>query len=72
MLKFVIFTGSMCLQLECIKTGTPMLFVPYLTEQYFWAKNYKATHNREYLDPLAPLKEHGTKIQDIDICERLG
>jgi hypothetical protein len=38
--KLVIFTGSLCLQNICLYHKTPMLFVPLLTEQYFWAKNY--------------------------------
>lgn len=38
--QLVIFTGSVCLQNLCLYYRTPMLFVPILTEQYFWAKNY--------------------------------
>jgi hypothetical protein len=37
----VVFTGSICLQNICLYHKVPMLFVPILTEQYFWAKNYK-------------------------------
>jgi UDP:flavonoid glycosyltransferase YjiC (YdhE family) len=37
----VVFTGSMCLQHACLRARTPMLFVPLLTEQFFWAKNYQ-------------------------------
>lgn len=37
----VVFTGSVCLQTVCHHNSTPMLFVPVLAEQFFWARNYK-------------------------------
>jgi hypothetical protein len=37
----VVFTGSVCLQNVCLRHATPMLFVPVLAEQFFWARNYK-------------------------------
>jgi len=39
--KLVVFAGSLCLQNLCLYHKVPMLFVPLLTEQFFWAKNYK-------------------------------
>lgn len=48
--SLVVFTGSLCLQNTCLVHGTPMLFVPLLTEQFFWAKNYQAMTGRPFLD----------------------
>ena len=45
----VAFTGSMCLQLKCLISRVPMIFVPLLTEQYFWAKNYKHFTGMPYI-----------------------
>lgn len=50
----VVFTGSMCLQLVCLQNATPMLFVPYLTEQYLWAKNYEAFTHVPYVSVDEP------------------
>ncbi len=38
--RLVIFTGSACLLNLCYYYKVPMHFLPVLTEQYFWAKNY--------------------------------
>lgn len=51
--SLVVFTGSMCLQLVCHRSLTPMLMVPYLTEQYFWAKNYESLTGVPYVDVKA-------------------
>jgi hypothetical protein len=48
----VIFTGSICLQNICASHGVPMLFVPFLPEQYFWAKNYIDLAQVHYIDPV--------------------
>ncbi len=39
--SLVVFTGSLCLQAACARSATPMLLVPLLTEQRFWALNLK-------------------------------
>lgn len=39
--KLVIFTGSVCLQNICFYHKVPMLFLPLLSEQFFWSWNYK-------------------------------
>lgn len=49
-LGLVVFTGSMCLQLTCLQARVPMLFVPFLTEQYFWSKNYEFHTGVPYVD----------------------
>lgn len=48
--SLVVFTGSMCLQTVCLRNRTPMVFVPTLTEQYFWAKNYERFTGMPYID----------------------
>lgn len=47
----VVFTGSLCLQNACLAHGVPMLFVPLLTEQHFWARNYEARAGVPAVDP---------------------
>jgi len=39
--KLVVFTGSACLANVCFYNQVPMHFLPLLTEQYFWARNYQ-------------------------------
>lgn len=46
----VAFTGSLCLQMSCYRYAVPMLYVPVLTEQYFWAKNYQHFTRVRYVD----------------------
>jgi hypothetical protein len=47
--KLVIFTGSACLQNVCFYNSIPMCYIPLLTEQFFWAKNYEYNTNVRYL-----------------------
>ena len=49
--KLVVFTGSLCLQTLCMYHMIPMLFVPLLAEQYFWAKNYKHFTGVGFVNP---------------------
>lgn len=57
--RLVVFTGSVCLQNICLYHRTPMLFVPLLTEQFFWAKNYQyQTHIPFVTLPEVPGVEH--------------
>jgi hypothetical protein len=48
--KLVVFTGSACLQNICMYHGVPMLFVPQLNEQFFWARLYKRNAGVEYVN----------------------
>lgn len=48
--KLVCFTGSICLQNICYRYNCRMLFVPYIPEQYFWAKIYKMHTGVDYVD----------------------
>ena len=52
--KLVVFTGSVCLQNICMYHSTPMLFVPVLNEQFFWARNYKHHTGIDYIDFQKP------------------
>lgn len=46
----VIFTGSVCLQTVCAYNRVPMIFVPLLAEQFFWARNYEAMTGTPFID----------------------
>lgn len=46
----VIFTGSCCLQNICLQNGKPMMFLPLLNEQFYWAKNYMCRTGVPYVD----------------------
>ncbi len=48
--KLVIFTGSVCLQTICFMHKKPMIFMPLLAEQYFWAKNFKHFTHLDFID----------------------
>lgn len=62
----VVFTGSMCLHMSCISNSTPMLFVPMIAEQYFWAKNHASETDVPYVD-VGDLKNTVPKNdQEID------
>ena len=37
----VVFTGSICLQNQCLLFRVPMMYVPVIAEQFFWATNYR-------------------------------
>ena len=67
----VVFTGSICLQNASLSCCTAMLFVPFLPEQYFWAKNYQDMTRVAFVDPLdlinsVPMHENITR----DIIQR--
>ena len=51
--SIVVGSGSLGLQSFSIKHQTPIMMVPIITEQYYWAKNY----------------QHFTKIPYVDIVE---
>lgn len=48
--SLVCFTGSLCLQNICFKHKCPMLYVPYIPEQFLWAKIYKMHTQVDYID----------------------
>lgn len=58
----VMFTGSVCLQQTCFDHKIPMIFVPLLTEQFFWSKNYQYFTGTPYLELDQP-KEIPTAIE---------
>lgn len=59
LLSLVVFAGSTCLHLTCLRNGVPMLFVPLTTEQYFWGKNYEHFTGVPYVDVDKPyVKAH--------------
>lgn len=60
--RCVLTTGSVCLVNLCYYYEKPMLFMPILHEQYFWAKNYK------YFCGVAPILENSK----IPISQQLG
>ena len=48
----VFFTGSAVLQNMCWACNTPMCFVPYLSEQFFFASVYKAHTGKPFVNYL--------------------
>ena len=50
----VCFTGSVCLQNVCWAHARRMLYVPYLSEQFYWAKLYKMHTGIDYIDYMDP------------------
>lgn len=63
--KLVIFTGSVCLQNICIYNCIPMLFLPLLNEQFYWAKNYKYFTNCDYIN-------YKTKTLQLDLNDYIN
>jgi len=54
------FSGSICLQNVCLYNKVPLIYVPILTEQYFWAKNY------EYQTSIPYITEETMKNIDLN------
>tara|TARA_B100000963_G_C22576677_1_gene648777 strand:+ start:167 stop:1480 length:1314 start_codon:yes stop_codon:yes gene_type:complete len=52
----VIFTGSLCLQNICFNYLKPMLFIPYLIEQFLWGRVYKKYTKIPFYDFQQPDK----------------
>ena len=48
--NLVIFTSSICLQNICFNNLKPMLFIPYLVEQFLWGRVYKKYTKVPYYD----------------------
>lgn len=53
----VCFTGSACLQNVCWQKKCRMLYVPFLPEQYFWAKLYCKHTHVDYIDSTQPREQ---------------
>ena len=58
----IMFTGSICLQTVCLYNQTPMIFVPMLAEQFFWARNYEFMTRYE-----KPLTKSATPVQTTGV-----
>jgi len=56
---FVMFTGSVCLQTICLYNQCPMIFVPLLAEQFFWARNYQYMTAYSRTSSLPRVQEDG-------------
>jgi len=56
---FVIFTGSVCLQTICLYNQCPMIFVPLLAEQFFWARNYQYMTGTSHTSSTAGIQTGG-------------
>jgi UDP:flavonoid glycosyltransferase YjiC (YdhE family) len=50
LVSLVMGSGSLGLQSYCIKHNKPILMVPIITEQYFWAKNFQHFTGLYYID----------------------
>jgi len=59
--RAVVFTGSVCLKSLCEFVKVPMLFVPLLAEQFFWARNYEAMTSVPFISYLDTPKNMVTK-----------
>lgn len=66
--KLVVFTGSACLQNICMYHGVPMLFMPQLNEQFFWARLYKRNTGVEYINIRKSVSDVERQLQQtIDL-----
>lgn len=61
----LITTGSYCIQHLALSFNVPMLFVPILTEQYFWAKNYQYHTNTPYIENVGSITYTKDEIQKV-------
>lgn len=62
--SILITTGSYCIQHLALYYNVPMLFVPVLTEQYFWAKNYQQQTGIPYIDNLTYSKDNVRSVSE--------
>ena len=60
----LITTGSYCIQHLALYYHVPMLFVPVLTEQYFWAKNYQQQTGIPYVDDMTYSKHNVQSVSE--------
>ena len=64
LVSLVLFTGSVCLQNECWINKCRMLYMPYVPEQFLWAKLYKKHTNVNYIDYQSNI-EFATFIRNV-------
>lgn len=64
--RLLVTTGSYCIQHLALLHGVPMLFVPVLTEQYFWAKNYQHHTGTKYLDNVSNLVDTNNEVERVE------
>lgn len=69
--SLIIFTGSVCLQNICLYNCKPMLFVPLLNEQFYWAKNWKYMTGIEYINYKNPQHIEFNKIMKLTNYSRV-
>jgi len=62
--SILITTGSYCIQHLALYYHVPMLFVPVLTEQYFWAKNYQQQTGIPYIDNMTYSKDNVHSVSE--------
>lgn len=67
----VVFTGSLCLHHVCRTHGVPMLFVPLIAEQYFWAKAYLNLTGIDYVD-VENIDRSPTQIDVHSLIQKHG
>jgi hypothetical protein len=73
--SLVVLTGSACLQNTCMYHGVPMLFVPQLNEQFFWARLYKRNTGVDFINirtSLRDVQQHLRQHVDIGAVTRDG
>lgn len=61
--ELVVFTGTINLQTTCLYNAKPMIFIPFLGEQFLWAKNYREQTGTPFYSYL----EHDQTIDNIRI-----
>jgi hypothetical protein len=69
--NLVVFTGTLCLHLKCLLNIVPMLFVPLMTEQYFWAKNYEHFTGITYVDVNEDYPDVQRALKDISLTRKI-
>lgn len=63
--RLLITTGSYCIQHLALLFRVPMLFVPILTEQYFWAKNYQYHTDTPYLEKVEDITNTKAHVENV-------
>lgn len=63
--KILITTGSYCIQHIALYNKVPMVFVPVLAEQYFWAKNYQRLTGVPYIDNVKDISDTSEQVNNI-------
>jgi hypothetical protein len=61
--QLAVFTGSAVLQTVCLYNKVPMLFVPLLSEQFYFAKNYQDLTHTPYINHQIDLEVNRERVQ---------